>query len=583
MAIQKNFVVKNGLEVSEALIYADKVADQVGIGTTSIDGNCKVEVRGNLKVRNLYLAETLGIGSIPNLQGTTVDYGYGRILSGVVTSIVGTSLTYSSGVINKFYSVSGFITSLAGSGVTYTNGYITSLHSTNLDISGISTFDANVRFEDTRQLTFGQSDDLKIYHDGSNSIIRESGAGNLVIGSNGPEIVITKDYGVEDMARFNTDGSVELYYNNVQKFQTTKDGILIDPGVGLGRTAGEAEATQDLAVFQTSNSNLSQIKIKEVRDISGTDNTSAYTRIQKITGSTNQGYIQFNGNGNVNGIEFGTVGDEKFAEFKQNGLVSLYYDNVKKFETISDGVKIFDDTVNPGILDFSPNGVITSRSGIVTYYGDGNNLDLYYNDATGIGIGTTGGLVGYAVTFLDLKGDGISTAYYGGPQGITTIFFEDKKSGTIAIGTLPPPNPKNGQTWYSTEYARTFVYIKEDALGFGGAANVWVDAAPFNVGIISALSRVSFDPGNPDNPAIFFNGDGKTGIFSPNQGNFNVVSIGTTILNINQKGANVYGGPTRDGYLNVNDTGINVVGVASVNNKRLIDEQTAIAYSIALS
>ena len=121
MAIQKNFVVKNGLEVSEALIYADKVADQVGIGTTSIDGNCKVEVRGNLKVRNLYLAETLGIGSIPNLQGTTLDYGYGRILSGVVTSLSGTAVTYTT----------GNITDLSGTGdVQYSTGTITTLDGT---------------------------------------------------------------------------------------------------------------------------------------------------------------------------------------------------------------------------------------------------------------------------------------------------------------------------------------------------------------------------------------------------------------------------------------------------------------------
>ena len=582
MAIQKNFVVKNGLEVSEALIYADKVADQVGIGTTSIDGNCKVEVRGNIKVRNLYLAETLGIGSIPNLQGTTVDYGYGRILSGIVTSIVGTSLTYSSGVINKFYSVSGVVTSLAGSGVTYTNAYLTNIENTHLKVSGISTFDADVRFEDTRKLKFGNSDDFEIYHDGSNSYIRDVGDGNVYIDSVDGSINLRVN-GTENAIVCNENTSVGLYYNNVQKLATTTEGIQVDPGVSVGETAGQAYSSQDIAVFQTTNPNLSQLRIVESRDVTGNTWESANTRIQKTIGSTDMGYIQFNGQGNSRGMEFGTQNDEKFAQFIRDGSVELYYDNVKKFETISDGIKIYDDTVNAGILDFSPNGIVTSRSGIVTYYGDGNNLDLYYNDATGIGIGTTGGLVGYAVTFLDLKGDGISTAYYGGPQGITTIFFEDKKAGTVAIGTLPPPNPKNGQTWYSTEYARTFVYIKEDALGFGGAANVWVDAAPFNVGIISALSRVSFDPGTPSQPAIYFSGDTSTGVYSPSPGNFNVVSLASTIINVTPKGANVYGGDGRDGYLTVNESGINVVGVASVNNKKIIDQVTAYAYSVALS
>ena len=36
MGVDKNFVVKNGLEVSENLIYADADTQKVGIGTTSL-------------------------------------------------------------------------------------------------------------------------------------------------------------------------------------------------------------------------------------------------------------------------------------------------------------------------------------------------------------------------------------------------------------------------------------------------------------------------------------------------------------------------------------------------------------------
>jgi hypothetical protein len=57
-------------------------------------------------------------------------------------------------------------------------------------------------------------------------------------------------------------------------------------------------------------------------------------------------------------------------------------------------------------------GIITATSGIVTYYGDGQYLDLTNNPSTGIGIGTIGGVVGYGITFLDLKGAGVSTSQY---------------------------------------------------------------------------------------------------------------------------------------------------------------------------
>ena len=42
-------------------------------------------------------------------------------------------------------------------------------------------------------------------------------------------------------------------------------------------------------------------------------------------------------------------------------------------------------------------GIITATSGIVTYFGDGNFLNLTSNPSRGIGIGTTGGVVGFAV------------------------------------------------------------------------------------------------------------------------------------------------------------------------------------------
>ena len=36
-------------------------------------------------------------------------------------------------------------------------------------------------FPDNAELTFGNSDDLKLYHNGSNSIIEDAGTGDLVI------------------------------------------------------------------------------------------------------------------------------------------------------------------------------------------------------------------------------------------------------------------------------------------------------------------------------------------------------------------------------------------------------------------
>jgi len=130
-------------------------------------------------------------------------------------------------------------------------------------------------------------------------------------------------------------------------------------------------------------------------------------------------------------------------------------------------------------------GIVTATSGVVTYFGDGNFLNLTSNPSRGIGIGTTGGLVGYAVTFINFKGSGVSTAQYNSTTGIATIFFEGGGGGgggSISISTTAPISPGSGDLWYSPDYGRTFIYYDESVVGYGTDA-FWVDAAPFNTGI----------------------------------------------------------------------------------------------------
>jgi hypothetical protein len=186
-------------------------------------------------------------------------------------------------------------------------------------------------------------------------------------------------------------------------------------------------------------------------------------------------------------------------------------------------------------------GIITATSGIVTFFGDGQYLDLTLNPSTGIGIGTIGGVVGYGITFLDLKGAGVSTSQYNSSLGIATIFFEGGGGGgSISISTTAPVSPGSGDLWYSPDYGRTFIYYDESVVGYGTDA-FWVDAAPFNVGIITALTNVSFSPGSALAPSMFFIGDNQTGFFSPGTGQFTVVSSGSSVLNVNASGINITG------------------------------------------
>jgi hypothetical protein len=82
-----------------------------------------------------------------------------------------------------------------------------------------------VDFNDSVKARFGTGNDLEIYHDGGNSWVRESGTGATYIDSNGAGIRITKDGANESMAHFNTDGAVQLYYDNDEKLATASIGI----------------------------------------------------------------------------------------------------------------------------------------------------------------------------------------------------------------------------------------------------------------------------------------------------------------------------------------------------------------------
>ena len=95
--------------------------------------------------------------------------------------------------------------------------------------TGNTTAGNNIVFGDSSgatddRLVFGSSSDLSIYHDGSHSRIEEQGTGVLFLQTNGTNIQLNKGTS-ENMLVANVDGSVDLYYDNAKKFETTSTGV----------------------------------------------------------------------------------------------------------------------------------------------------------------------------------------------------------------------------------------------------------------------------------------------------------------------------------------------------------------------
>ena len=99
---------------------------------------------------------------------------------------------------------------------------------TTLNVTGIATIGLGLSLADNIKAKFGNSGDLSIYHDGSNSYIHDGGTGDLKI--QGASDVIIEDTAGANSAVFNTDGSVELYYRGAsagKKLETTTSGVII--------------------------------------------------------------------------------------------------------------------------------------------------------------------------------------------------------------------------------------------------------------------------------------------------------------------------------------------------------------------
>jgi hypothetical protein len=102
------------------------------------------------------------------------------------------------------------------------NSTLTTALGTKLPKSG-GSMTGDVSHGDNVKAKFGASDDLQIYHDGSNSVIEDAVTGGLHLKTNGANIAMFAD--TELMAVFNKDDGVILYNNNAVKLATTTTGV----------------------------------------------------------------------------------------------------------------------------------------------------------------------------------------------------------------------------------------------------------------------------------------------------------------------------------------------------------------------
>ena len=106
---------------------------------------------------------------------------------------------------------------------------------------------------DSTPIKLGDSQDLEIYHDGSNSYVKDTGTGSLILATGG--LFIQNAATNENMIRAVEDGAVTLYYDNAAKLDTVTGGINItgDTDTDTLTVSGNADLNGDLDVDGTTN------------------------------------------------------------------------------------------------------------------------------------------------------------------------------------------------------------------------------------------------------------------------------------------------------------------------------------------
>jgi len=239
---------------------------------------------------------------------------------------------------------------------------------TKIDDRGLKT---PIDLLDNEKIRFGTGNDLELYHDGTNSNLHNA-TGEFKIRGN--DVRLMNAAGNEHMLIGTANGSVNLYYDNSKKFETTSSGskttgILHSTSTGVVarfEREGTANGKYDFQLFNDAGNDCSlalidskasatrltitsagNLKIPDNGKLQlgdGTDLQIYHDGSNSYVNNTGTGYLILQGNGSDD-VSIRAVNGESGVVVKPNGgasTVELYYDNSKKFETTANGTKVGD-------------------------------------------------------------------------------------------------------------------------------------------------------------------------------------------------------------------------------------------------
>ena len=444
-AINKNFVIKNGLEVNTNLIFADAPEGKVGIGTTNPE--YLLHVKGGIGATDSFVS---GISTTGVLHVGTA----GTVITATAAGSVGLGTTnpqYKLHVIGGIGVTDSFVTGVSTVLTTLrvgTGGTVLTVLGVGNSI-GVGTASPQYLFHINSPVSTGQTalyvqgdvritGDLSVdditFDDATLSNLTVTEALNVTspgISTFGGYVDINSD--VDISGTLNVVGLSTLGgYVDINNSVDISNNLNVSGIATIATLNATGIAVTNFTVYDTlSVGGTSTFTNGPVLIGSGTSTGTASQRLQ-VTGGT---YVSGNlgiGSTNPTSALF-VVGDARVTGVITAttfiGNVNAGVGTITTLSSTNGNITNLTGTAATIGTVKIVSGIITATSGIVTYFGDGSNLTGIATGLTAtIGISSGGAVIGTGITTVNVVGTG----------------FTADSSGTTANLYLPAPGVSLG-------------------------------------------------------------------------------------------------------------------------------------------